>query len=87
MPTNVPPVYREAEARFRAAVTREEKLATLEEMLRLVPKHKGTVRGYPRPHLQAQAGAEEEAGIPGTQPQDPPRRRRADRLGGSAQCG
>lgn len=42
MPTNVPPVYREAEARFRAAVTREEKLAALEEMLRLVPKHKGT---------------------------------------------
>ncbi len=42
MTTNVPPVYREAEARFRAAVTREEKLAALEEMLRLVPKHKGT---------------------------------------------
>jgi ribosome-interacting GTPase 1 len=42
MPTNVPPVYREAEARYRAAVTREEKLAALEEMLRLVPKHKGT---------------------------------------------
>lgn len=42
MPTNVTPAYREAEARFRAAVTREEKLAALEEMLRVVPKHKGT---------------------------------------------
>jgi len=42
MSTNAGPVYREAEARFRAAVTREEKLAALEEMLRVVPKHKGT---------------------------------------------
>jgi len=42
MTTNAGPEYREAEARFRAAVTREEKLAALEEMLRLVPKHKGT---------------------------------------------
>jgi ribosome-interacting GTPase 1 len=42
MPTNVTPAYRKAEARYRAAVTREEKLAALEEMLRVVPKHKGT---------------------------------------------
>lgn len=42
MSTNAGPVYREAEARFRAAVTREEKLASLEDMLRVVPKHKGT---------------------------------------------
>lgn len=42
MSTNAGPVYREAEARFRAAVTKEEKLAALEEMLRVVPKHKGT---------------------------------------------
>ncbi len=42
MPTNVGPLYREAEARFRVAVTREEKLAGLQEMLRLAPKHKGT---------------------------------------------
>jgi ribosome-interacting GTPase 1 len=42
MSTNAGPAYREAEARFRAAVTREEKLAALEEMLRVVPKHKGT---------------------------------------------
>jgi len=42
MSTNAGPEYREAEARFRAAVTPQEKLAALEEMLRLVPKHKGT---------------------------------------------
>lgn len=42
MTTNAGPEYREAEARYRAAVTPEEKLASLEEMLRLVPKHKGT---------------------------------------------
>jgi len=42
MTTNAGPEYREAEARFRVAVTPQEKLAALEEMLRLVPKHKGT---------------------------------------------
>lgn len=42
MPANLTPVYREAEAAFKAAVTREEKLAALEEMLRVIPKHKGT---------------------------------------------
>jgi hypothetical protein len=42
MPTNVPPQYKEAEARFRAAETVEEKIACLEEMLRIMPKHKGT---------------------------------------------
>lgn len=42
MTTNAGPEYRAAEARFREAVTPEEKLAALEEMLRVVPKHKGT---------------------------------------------
>ncbi len=42
MPTNVPPQYRDAEARYRAARTAEERLAALEEMLRIMPKHKGT---------------------------------------------
>ena len=42
MTTNAGPEYREAEARFRAAATPEEKLVALEDMLRLVPKHKGT---------------------------------------------
>jgi ribosome-interacting GTPase 1 len=42
MPANLPPAYHQAEAGFRAAVTRDEKIAALEQMLRLVPKHKGT---------------------------------------------
>jgi len=42
MPANLTPAYKEAEARFRNAVTREEKIAGLEEMLRVIPKHKGT---------------------------------------------
>jgi len=42
MPANLTPAYREAEARFKSAVTREEKIACLEDMLRVIPKHKGT---------------------------------------------
>lgn len=42
MPANLTPAYREAEARFRSAVTREERIAALEDMLRTIPKHKGT---------------------------------------------
>jgi ribosome-interacting GTPase 1 len=42
MPANLTPAYKAAEARFRNAVTREEKIAGLEEMLRVIPKHKGT---------------------------------------------
>ena len=42
MPANLTPDYRAAEARFREAVTREERIAGLEEMIRLLPKHKGT---------------------------------------------
>lgn len=42
MPANLTPAYKSAEARFRAAVTREEKIDALEEMLRVIPKHKGT---------------------------------------------
>ncbi len=42
MPANLPPTYHEAENRFRSAVTPQEKIAALEEMLRIIPKHKGT---------------------------------------------
>ena len=42
MPANLTPIYRDAEAKYKAAVTREEKIAGLEEMLRVIPKHKGT---------------------------------------------
>jgi hypothetical protein len=42
MPTNLPPHYFEVEKRFRAASSVEEKITTLEEMISIVPKHKGT---------------------------------------------
>jgi len=42
MPANLPPQYFEAEKRFRAAKEPEEKIAALEEMLAIMPHHKGT---------------------------------------------
>jgi hypothetical protein len=42
MPANLTPQYLEADKRFKAARTLEEKIAVLEEMLSLIPKHKGT---------------------------------------------
>lgn len=44
MPTNLPPEYFEAEARFRAAASVEEKVCCLEDVLSTIPKHKGTDR-------------------------------------------
>lgn len=42
MPTNLPPDFYNAEKRFREAESTEEKIACLEEMLSIIPKHKGT---------------------------------------------
>jgi small GTP-binding protein len=42
MPANLPPQYFEAEKRLRAAKTAEDKIMALEEMLAIMPKHKGT---------------------------------------------
>ena len=42
MPANLPPPYFEAEKRYREGKTPEEKLDALEEMLTIMPKHKGT---------------------------------------------
>jgi hypothetical protein len=42
MPANLTPEYKRAEERHRAAKSPEERLEALEEMLRVVPKHKGT---------------------------------------------
>jgi ribosome-interacting GTPase 1 len=42
MPANLPPDYFEAEKRYREARTSKEKIARLEEMLTIMPKHKGT---------------------------------------------
>ena len=42
MPANLTPDYLAAEARFREAVTTEDKLAALDEMYATIPKHNGT---------------------------------------------
>ena len=42
MPANLPPQYFEAEKRYREARTTRDKLKCLEEMLTIMPKHKGT---------------------------------------------
>ncbi len=42
MPANLPPQYFEAEREYREAKTPEEKIAALEEMLAIMPHHKGT---------------------------------------------
>jgi len=42
MPANLTPDYHRAEDRFRLSKTVEDKIEALEEMLRVVPKHKGT---------------------------------------------
>lgn len=47
MPANLTPEYRTAEAAFRKAREPRERLQCLRDMLRLIPKHKGT------DHLQA----------------------------------
>ncbi len=47
MPANLTPQYQKAEAKYRKAQTPEEEVECLQEMLRLIPKHKGT------DHLQA----------------------------------
>ncbi len=42
MPANLTPQYYKAEERFKAAKTLDEKVEALEEMLAVIPKHKGT---------------------------------------------
>ena len=44
MPANLPPQYFEAEKRYRSAREPEGKIAALEEMLAIMPHHKGTDR-------------------------------------------
>jgi ribosome-interacting GTPase 1 len=42
MPTNLPPEYYDADERYRAARTTEEKIETLQALISTIPKHKGT---------------------------------------------
>ncbi len=51
MPANLPPQYFEAEKRFREAKTPADKIDALEDMLAIMPKHKGT------DHLKAELRA------------------------------
>ena len=51
MPANLPPQYFEAEKNFRSAKNPLEKIVALEEMLAIMPKHKGT------DHLRAELRA------------------------------
>ncbi len=53
MPANLPPEYFDAEQRYRAAKSPSEKTLCIEEMLRIIPKHKGTdkIRGGLRKRL------------------------------------
>ena len=44
MPANLTPQYFEAEKRYKSATTPQEKIEALEEMLSVMPKHKGTDR-------------------------------------------
>lgn len=48
MPANLPPQYFETEKKLKTAKTPQERIAILEELLAIVPKHKGTEK------LQAQ---------------------------------
>jgi len=42
LPANLNPQYYEAEEKYRRAKTPEERIQALEEMLKVIPKHKGT---------------------------------------------
>jgi len=42
MPANLPPDYKAAEQRFREAKTVDDKIAAIQEMMAIIPKHKGT---------------------------------------------
>jgi hypothetical protein len=42
MPANLTPQYHEAEEKYKQAQTPQEQLLALEDMLRIIPKHKGT---------------------------------------------
>lgn len=42
MPANLPPQYFETEKKLKTAKTAEEKIAIMEELLSIIPKHKGT---------------------------------------------
>ena len=44
MPANLPPQYYTVEKKLREAKAPREKIAVIEELLTIIPKHKGTER-------------------------------------------
>lgn len=46
MPVNAPAEYFKAEEKFKSAKSKEEKIAALEEMIRLLPKHHGSENAH-----------------------------------------
>jgi len=60
MPANLTPDYLKADQWFRSATTNEEKILALEQMLRVIPKHKGT--DHMRAELRRKLSRFKEAG-------------------------
>ena len=73
MPANLTPDYLSAEARFKAAREVRERIEALEEMLRVIPKHKGTdhLRGDLRRKLSQLRDEQRIAGKKGGRRGDP----------------
>ena len=89
MPANLTPQYMSAEQRFKQASTHEEKIACLEEMLRVMPKHKGTDKlqaDLKRRLSKLRQEAQNRGDTPRLHAVGRSRRRRAGRHGGAAQC-
>jgi ribosome-interacting GTPase 1 len=73
MAANLTPQYHEAEDKYRAATTPEEKLAALEEMWRELPKHKSSekLQAELKKKLSAARKAVQQGGKKGTSRVDP----------------
>lgn len=73
MPANLPPQYHEAEKRFRQARSTSERMDALEEMMAIMPKHKGTdkLRADLRARMAKLTQEAEQRGGPGGRAADP----------------
>jgi len=73
MPANLTPEYKAAEARFKAARETGDRIEALEEMLRVIPKHKGTdhLRGDLRKRLSQLREEQKSGKKPGARKTDP----------------
>ncbi len=65
MPANLPPQYFDTEKKLKSAATPEEKITILEELLSMIPKHKGTEKiqaGLKTKIAKAKAAAQKKSG-------------------------